>query len=48
MHGSRVAAVFTADTALEVGALATTTLHTEFHQLADAFLVKGVERIRRG
>ena len=42
---SGVAAMFAADAALQVGALATATLHTEFHQLTDTFLVEGVERV---
>ena len=47
MDRSGIAAVFTADAALEVGALATTTLHTQLDELANAFLVEGVERVGR-
>ena len=37
--------LFRSDAALQVGALATATLHTQLHQLANAFLVEGVERV---
>ena len=40
-----VTTVLTADAALQFGALATATVDTQLHQLANAFLVEGVERI---
>ena len=37
--------MFSADATFQFGALAASTFDTQLHQLANAFLVKGVERV---